>query len=131
MPPPLPRSSTTSPGAREARAVGLPQPSEAKSAAFGISDTSTSLYKLPVILSPQQDWLASVAIPPPTLPPQQAAPFPSSTVSAAVPYFCRTISRTSARSVHVSAIVFPSFRVNQQHPPPVRLSCAKTALPPK
>ena len=42
MPLPDPRSSTVSPGLSSARAVGLPQPSEASTAAAGSSRTSSS-----------------------------------------------------------------------------------------
>src|SRR6266516_2993731 len=58
MPPPLPRSSTTSPGESEARAVGLPQPSEAFTASSGSSSTSSPEYRFEVIgepLEPQHD----------------------------------------------------------------------------
>ena len=40
MPPPEPRSSTTSPGASDASAVGLPQPSDASTAADGSTSVS-------------------------------------------------------------------------------------------
>src|SRR5690349_11693220 len=52
MPPPLPRSSTFSPGNSSARAVGLPQPSDARAAAMGISPNSIWLYKSDVMGSP-------------------------------------------------------------------------------
>src|SRR5215469_15660896 len=60
MPPPLPRSSTFSPGLSSARAVGLPQPSEARAAATGISPNSIWVYKsevigLPVLVVQQLD----------------------------------------------------------------------------
>ena len=44
MPPPDPRSRTRSPGRRSATAVGLPQPSEARTAASGSSARSSTLY---------------------------------------------------------------------------------------
>ena len=40
IPPPEPRSSTVSPGASSASAVGLPQPSEAATASTGSSAVS-------------------------------------------------------------------------------------------
>ena len=60
MPPPEPRSSTISPGFRSARAVGLPHPSDASSAAAGTPAVSPASYRLAVIgsqlsvLAPQQ-----------------------------------------------------------------------------
>src|SRR5437016_2825407 len=43
---------------------------------------------------------SGLLLPVPTLPvPQHASPRPSSTIFAASPYFCRTISRTSSRSI--------------------------------
>src|SRR5579871_4710697 len=102
MPPPLPRSSTTSPGLSAASAVGLPQPSDANSAASGMEAASTSSYSPLEMASPSQHLSSPLA-----LPLQQAAPCPLKTACAAAPYFSRTISRTSARSVNliVSAIV--------------------------
>ena len=49
MPPPEPRSSTVSPGWSSASAVGLPQPSEASTAAEGRSATSSTAYRSLVI----------------------------------------------------------------------------------
>ena len=43
MPPPEPRSRTTSPGLRPAMAVGLPQPSEALAAPVGSAASSAGL----------------------------------------------------------------------------------------
>src|ERR1039458_8109895 len=45
MPPPEPRSRTTSPGFNSASAVGLPQPSEARTASGGRADTSSIEYR--------------------------------------------------------------------------------------
>src|SRR5579884_838074 len=108
MPPPDPRSSTVSPAFSCASAVGLPQPSEASSAASGICAASVWLYRSEVITSfceePQQE---AVDFPVPTLPVlQQASPRPSSMVLAASPYFCRTISRTSSRSTSFTSSIF-------------------------
>src|SRR5258708_15935365 len=60
MPPPLPRSSTFSPGNSSANAVGLPQPSEARAAAMGISPNSIWVYRsevmgLPALVVQQLD----------------------------------------------------------------------------
>ena len=55
MPPPDPRSSTVSPAFSSINAVGLPQPSEAATAASGRAPRSPSLYRFDVISSvPQQ-----------------------------------------------------------------------------
>ena len=45
MPPPEPRSRTRSPGRRSATAVGLPQPSDARTAASGSSARSRAQYR--------------------------------------------------------------------------------------
>src|SRR6266508_5652509 len=62
MPPPEPRSRTISPGLSSASAVGLPQPSEARTAAVGSAPTSSIEY------SALEIWLGSGALP------QQAGP---------------------------------------------------------
>lgn len=82
MPPPLPRSSTTSPGFSSASAVGLPQPSEARTAASGTVADSLSLYRSEVIGSWWQEAAAG---------PQHEIPFPASALRAASPYFCRRL----------------------------------------
>src|SRR5689334_18951070 len=84
MPPPDPRSRTTSPGWSFARAVGLPQPSEASTADSGIWHVWSSLYRLPVI--------GSVLAAEEGEAPQQAFPLPWTTRRAASPYFCLTAS---------------------------------------
>src|SRR5437016_4289770 len=88
MPPPEPRSRTTSPGFNFASAVGFPQPSEACSASPGTCCICAASYKLEVIGS-QPDPLASAV-------PQQLLLFP---LSAASPYFSLTISLISAPSL--------------------------------
>src|SRR5689334_18954782 len=84
MPPPDPKSRTTSPGFNSASAVGLPQPSEARTAASGSCPTCPASYRFPVIGS-QQDT-------PEGDDPQQAVPAPLATRRAASPYFCFTTS---------------------------------------
>src|SRR6476659_5649869 len=69
MPPPLPRSSTTSPGLSRASAVGLPQPSDASNASSGIWAACSPVYRLAVIGSS-----APVQQPDDPLPPQQPPP---------------------------------------------------------
>src|SRR5205823_225887 len=86
MPPPEPRSRTTSPGCNLARAVGLPQPSDAATAFLGNAPFSASPYKSLVIGSQPLNSAP---------PPQQAVP-PLAARFAASPYFCFTASRTSS-----------------------------------
>src|SRR5688572_18791247 len=87
MPPPEPRSSTTSPGARSASAVGFPHPSDASTASSGIPQTSVASYRLRVTGSepdpPQQDT---------DPPPQFPACLVCSTWRAIAPYFACTVS---------------------------------------
>src|SRR5208282_1233319 len=85
MPPPEPRSSTVSPGFSCARAVGLPQPSEASMASSGICWACDASYRFEVIGS-QESPLAGAA-------PQQLLP-PALFVTrrAACPYFSFTTS---------------------------------------
>src|SRR5919204_4307319 len=52
MPPPEPRSSTVSPARRSARAVGLPQPSDASVAASGSSPRCSASYSASPNLAP-------------------------------------------------------------------------------
>src|SRR5688572_12047845 len=89
MPPPDPRSRTVSPGARVASAVGFPHPSEARTASVGSPDVSASAYRLEVIGSSQ---------PADEDPPQQELPRPAAALSAASPYFSRTICTMSCDS---------------------------------
>src|ERR1035437_1566382 len=83
MPPPLPRSRTVSPGFSSASAVGLPHPSEARTAASGNWFFSPALYRFEVIGSVEQHDEAG---------PQQAAPLPEATRRACWPYFSLTTS---------------------------------------
>src|SRR5688572_26645096 len=89
MPPPLPRSSTTSPSFSSASAVGLPQPSDASTALSGSADVVTASYRSRVIgsvalASEQQDV------------PQPPANFaPAAARCSASPYFAQTIAFTS------------------------------------
>src|SRR5262249_44653781 len=53
MPPPEPRSRTTSPGWRSARAVGFPHPREARNAVCGTASLSAPQYRFEVIGSHQ------------------------------------------------------------------------------
>src|SRR5712664_3321685 len=82
IPPPDPRSSTTSPACNFASAVGFPQPSEAATASAGSPDFCASSYKFLVIGSHPLNS-------PPS--PQHAVP-PAATCFAACPYFCLTAS---------------------------------------
>src|SRR5688572_173887 len=116
MPPPDPRSSTTSPSCSSASAVGLPHPSDATTAAVGSAATSSSPYRFPVTgslaLGPQHAVSVSPALqhpassmvlvptPEPTSPPPSAAPAPHSpagapslTARARAAYLARTASR--------------------------------------
>src|SRR5215213_10422009 len=99
MPPPLPRSSTVSPGLSSASAVGLPQPSEAFRASSGTPATSSVAYRSPVIGS-------AVAVPP-QHEGSQHEPDVLVTRRACAAYLARTVSRSSsgAIGVDVSGIV--------------------------
>src|SRR6185436_18749995 len=88
MPPPDPRSRTTSPSCSSARAVGLPHPSEARTALAGRPAVSELEYKSELIGSHPQG-----AHP---LGPQQSPRPPPSTCFAASAYLARTVSFTSA-----------------------------------
>src|SRR5437762_1337330 len=98
IPPPDPRSSTTSPGFNLASAVGFPQPSEACSASPGTCSICAASYKLEVMGS-QLVPLASAV-------PQQLALFP---LSAACPYFSLTISLMFALSISSSYVSNPAI----------------------
>src|ERR1035438_4035775 len=104
MPPPEPRSRTTSPGFSSASAVGLPQPREASTAAGGSSETSSTEYRSRLEMTascdlrpaagagggpPQQDAAASIS----GSSTSTAAP-PQLTALAAEAYRARTASRT-------------------------------------
>src|ERR687889_2722783 len=93
MPPPLPRSSTTSPGQSVASAVGLPHPKDAAPAASGNPSSSSAEYPPPVQSTPT----ASESSPrSPADPQHEAGSIPSSTVRAAPAYLSLTRSRTSS-----------------------------------
>src|SRR5918995_2838469 len=93
MPPPLPRSKTTSPGESVASAVGLPHPKDAAPAACGSIFSSSAEYPPPVQSTPS----ASESRPrSPAEPQHEAVPVPSSTVRAAPAYLSLTRSRTSS-----------------------------------
>ena len=62
MPPPEPRSSTTSPSLSSASAVGLPQPSEAITASTGSVPICSASYRFDVIGSPQPRTAATARI---------------------------------------------------------------------
>src|SRR3989441_12845751 len=85
MPPPEPRSRTVSPGCSSARAVGLPQPSDASTAPSGSPVVSPASYSCEVMGSPQQLLFS-----------------PSSTRNAAWPYFSRTVSLMSGPLIRSS-----------------------------
>src|SRR5271163_4141669 len=79
MPPPEPRSSTVSPGFKSISAVGLPQPSEARTALSGNALFSVSPYRSFVMGSQQRSAGSQHA----------TAPL-SATLRAIEPYFSRT-----------------------------------------
>src|SRR5215207_6909559 len=101
MPPPLPRSRTVSPGSSEARAVGLPHPSEALTAASGITATSSVPYRLPVIGLASESQQAVVSLQ------QPLVGWASATARARAAYFSRTVARTE--SSEASADIRPSY----------------------
>src|SRR5215217_7099151 len=93
MPPPLPRSSTSSPGESVASVVGLPHPKDAAPAAWGSPPSSSAEYPPPVQSTPS----ASESSPrSPADPQHEADPIPSSTVSAAPAYLSLTLLRSSS-----------------------------------
>ena len=130
MPPPDPRSSTTCPVSSCASAVGLPQPSDANTAASGNSSVSPFTYRFDVIGS--TDPLNSV-------PPQQelVGPQPgadslmSSTRRAAAPYFSRTISVMSAGAedvrgvMPIGAVIWSASGEGHSPPRAARPTCAR------
>src|SRR5688572_16065198 len=85
-PPPEPRSSTNSPGRRSARAVGLPQPSDAASASAGSAAVSPHPYRFEVTGSaaPREDAVLHPVVP------------PAVTRSAARPYLSFTLALMSS-----------------------------------
>src|SRR5581483_5791017 len=87
MPPPEPRSRTVSPGFNSAKAVGLPQPREARTACSGITLVSDSPYRLDVTGSPSAPQQLDV--------PQQELLAVVRTRTAASPYFSFTTSLMS------------------------------------
>src|SRR5208282_759308 len=116
MPPPEPRSSTISPAARLARAVGLPQPSDARSAASGTAAASPSAYRFEVMGSQHSRPDAG-------LDPQQEEPLPAATRFAAWPYFSFTTSFTFSELIKFSflfstrsALLHPCWDVSLRNP---------------
>src|SRR5688572_2919097 len=95
MPPPLPRSRTVSPSASEASAVGLPHPSDALTAASGITDVSSVPYRLLVIglASESQHEVSGLQ--------QPLVGRASATARARAAYFSRTVSRTESSEASV------------------------------
>src|ERR1035438_3937388 len=87
MPPPEPRSSTVSPALSCANAVGLPQPSDARSAFSGTSPAWSASYRFDVMGS-HPATLAGA-------PPQQELAAPCDQRAAASPYLAFTTSLTS------------------------------------
>src|SRR5690606_19725951 len=88
IPPPLPRSSTTSPSCSSASAVGLPQPSDASTASVGSPFVSASSYRSAVIGSHTSSGDA----------PQQLDLAPDDAREAASPYFSRTAAFNASAS---------------------------------
>src|SRR5438270_13371213 len=95
IPPPEPRSSTVSPGLSSARAVGLPQPRDARTAVSGSMLLSDSSYRSLVI--------GSTSLPEHGDAPQHALTMPEAARLAAAPYFSLTISliRTVICNPHI------------------------------
>src|SRR5580658_2039055 len=108
MPPPEPRSNTTSPGFSVANAVGFPHPSEASLASSGTCPAWEESYRLEVIGS-QPDPLDAVA-------PQQPLP-PLLTRKAAWPYLSLTMSLTSVLLMPILSYL-----------PSLTMFCGRTAL---
>src|SRR5207302_6944813 len=98
IPPPEPRSSTISPACSSARAVGLPQPSEASTAPSGSAAVSPASYRFELTGSQPQ------------LP-----PCPSSTRVAAWPYFAFTVSLISSPLMGPTSRRLPSMRLARLH----------------
>ena len=94
MPPPEPRSSTISPGLKRGQRGRIAAAERGQERGFRNGG------RLGLVVEAAGDGIVTAAAFRP-LPPQQAAPCPWRTVSAARPYFCFTISRTSARSVRL------------------------------
>src|SRR5690606_28768008 len=95
IPPPLPRSSTTSPSCSSASAVGLPQPSDASTASVGSPFVCASSYRSAVIGSHTSSGDA----------PQQLDFAPVEARDAAAPYFSRTADfRASASPVPIAFV---------------------------
>src|SRR5215831_2667973 len=93
IPPPEPRSSTVSPVRSSASAVGLPQPSDAATAAAGSTAVSLSLYRLEVIGS------SAASLPQQALVEQHEASSPATTFSAAFPYLSLTVCLMSCSAI--------------------------------
>src|SRR6266508_240469 len=94
MPPPEPRSRTTSPGRSSASAVGLPQPRDAASASAGKSVVSPP-YRFDVM----ESVLARAGVPQHDVPGRSEAPvLLLVTRRAAAPYFAFTTSLIGSTS---------------------------------
>src|SRR5919201_5584018 len=106
MPPPDPRSSTTSPARRSATAVGLPQPRLARTAASGSAARSSTPYRR----SPNR-----ASSPVQQSPQPQPSPEPAAVAASA--YFRRTSSRT-AWSLVFTANLLPDRRGGRAGSPP-------------
>src|SRR5579871_3455571 len=100
MPPPEPRSRTVSPGLSSASAVGLPQPSEARTACSGIALVSAASYRFDVTGSPSAVQRLEV--------PQQELLAGVRARSAASPYFSLTTSLMSV-AIRFSYLQHPTF----------------------
>src|SRR5580700_2541722 len=119
IPPPDPRSSTTSPAFNFASAVGLPHPIEACSANSGTCSICRGSYKFEEIGS-QEDSFPHAA-------PQHELP-PAPARKAACPYFSRTISWMFASSILASPILPSKGYVPEKapnHPQPQRPSSGR------
>src|SRR5215212_10906638 len=100
MPPPLPRSSTSSPGESVASVVGLPHPKDAAPAAWGSPPSSSAEYPPPVQSTPS----ASESRPrSPAEPQHDDDPAPSKADRAAPAYLSLTRSRNNSSPMTLGA----------------------------
>src|SRR6188474_2584853 len=122
MPPPEPRSSTTSPSRSSVSAVGLPQPSEASTASSGRHAVSAALYRLALMGS---------AEPPQQLVEQQEVCSPVVTRRAAWPYRSRTVAFTSSVLIgSLPSSLVDIFQKKSQQQPVFRSAAVGAAASP-
>src|SRR5437763_5639790 len=103
IPPPDPKSSTISPSCSSARAVGLPQPSDASTAPSGSVAVSAASYRFELTGSHPQLTV-----------PLQLPRAPPATRSAACPYFCFTVCLISSPPMCSPLLINKSCWVGQK-----------------